>query len=370
MIAKLGKLARQNYWIILAILALALRFLLKNQAAIVESYYSRGLFVLIRKIFDAVSFLSPIPLMYLFIGLVLFYLVKKIILLFKGEQKWTTKILSFALNITNLIAALVFLFLLLWGYNYLRIPIEKQMGFVPKPLPIDELWEELQLMTPILIEARNKVDSVNELAFDKHYIPSDFEKNINQEVQSFLKKNDYPIPSSPNARFLKPKGVLLLNSTAGIYFPFVGESNIDAGLHPLTQPYILAHELAHAYGFGDEGTCNFIAYLACRQAKNAFVSYSGILGYWRTLASNFLAYQPKKYRTFRKTLPKGIIADLDAINKEHAQYPDIFPRFRNATYDAFLKAQGIAEGMKNYDRVVMLGKAWRLAQEKKLPDSE
>ena len=272
------------------------------------------------------------------------------------------KIRTFSQFLTNLLAALVFFFLILWGYNYQRIPIETQLDFVPKPLSLNELKEELDWLTPQLIAQRQAIPNQSEIALDASFYPSDLEGNINDAVRTFLIKNGYRYYYRPNARFLKPKGVLLCNSTAGIYFPWVGEANIDAGLHPLSQPYVLAHEFGHAYGWGDEGTCNFIAYLACRQVANPFIKYCGLLGYWRTVASNYKSYKPKEYAAFRAKLPKGIVADLDAINHTHRQYPDLFPKFRDATYDAFLKAQGIDEGMENYNRVLMLGRAWRLQQ--------
>ncbi|MCB0582976.1 MAG: DUF3810 family protein, partial [Phaeodactylibacter sp.] len=72
----------------------------------------------------------------------------------------------------------------------------------------------------------------------------------------------------------------------GLYFPFTGEGHIDAGLHPLQKPYVMAHELAHGYGFGDEGTCNFLGYLACIGSDDPVIAYIGHLNYWRTLAAD------------------------------------------------------------------------------------
>ena len=51
----------------------------------------------------------------------------------------------------------------------------------------------------------------------------------------------------------------------------------------------------------------------------------------------------------------------DPLNK----YPDILPAVRDAAYNTYLKAQGIDDGIKNYDRVIMLVHAWK----KSLKDS-
>ena len=120
----------------------------------------------------------------------------------------------------------------------------------------------------------------------------------------------------------------------------------------------MAHEFAHAYGFGDEGTCSFIAYLALKNDEDPFIRYSLLLDYWRTLARNYLQYDYEDYQTLRSTLPAGIVADLNAIAENRTKYPSLFPNARNKIYDSYLKAQGIKEGLQNYNRVIMLVEAY------------
>ena len=43
------------------------------------------------------------------------------------------------------------------------------------------------------------------------------------------------------------------------------------------------------------------------------------------------------------------------------RYPDLVPGLQYQMYDAYLKTQGIKEGMLNYNRVIMLVRAWREA---------
>jgi hypothetical protein len=121
----------------------------------------------------------------------------------------------------------------------------------------------------------------------------------------------------------------------------------------------MMHEMGHAYGFGDEGSCNFLAYLAGIRSEDPAIAYTAHLAFYRTVATNYLRYEPELYREFRAQLPTGIQSDLDAINKNLLEYPDIMPRIRYAAYDTYLKAQGIREGMQNYSRVIMLVKAWK-----------
>ena len=67
-----------------------------------------------------------------------------------------------------------------------------------------------------------------------------------------------------------------------------------------------------------------------------------------------MRYDNEDYQAFRETLPTGIVSDLNAIAENRRLYPSIFPNARNLIYDSYLKAQGIEEGLQNYNRVIML----------------
>ena len=154
--------------------------------------------------------------------------------------------------------------------------------------------------------------------------------------------------------------MLLRISTAGVYLPWVLEAHIDAGLHPLQHAFTLTHEATHAYGFTDEGVCNFWAYVATHDHSNLYIRYAGLLTYWRYLASSYRKVAPEAYRAYRREeVPTGISNDLMAIYRNGQQYPDILPAVRDRAYDTYLKSQGVKEGLQSYSRVVLLVQAWR-----------
>ena len=289
---------------------------------------------------------------FLFFGIL--YLLHIIVRPFKkSPDSILTRLKKFSFSLIAFLAILYSSFMWLWGFNYLRVPVETKMEFNPQPILVKDLKDKLTQRLPELEAARNAIPQVSDTAIDTSYIPAQFEDKIRSHVQSALKDYGYPASTDVQGRFL-PRGVLLRIKTAGIYFPFVGESNIDAGLHPLQYSETLAHEFSHAYGFGDEGTCSFIAYLALKDSNEPFIRYSVLLSYWRTLATNYLRYDNEDYQAFRKTLPVGLIADLNDIAENRSKYPSLFPNARNVIYDSYLKAQGIEEGLQNYNRVIML----------------
>lgn len=346
-------------WIVLGVSAILVRVLFSFSPELTERIYSRGIFVGIRCLLDYTLGWMPFPVVFVFIiGLVVF-IFYKIRNLMRTHQSILHSITRVGFSLVSFLFGLVFFFLVMWGYNYGRLPLEKTMGLNPQPLSMEELKTELDFNTQEVTAARRIIPNVSDESIKAEYLSDDLENEIREIVEALLEDLDYPTAGSVRGRMLQPKGILLRFSTAGVYFPWSGESNIDAGLHPIQKPFTLAHEFAHGYGFTDEGTCNFLAYLACIKSDNEFFQYSGYLSYWRYLASSYRRYDRAIYKTYFDSLPKGMIADLYAIDANSDKYPDILPELRNAAYDTYLKTQGIKEGMKNYSRIVILAKVWR-----------
>ena len=350
-------------WIGLGLGALALRYALAGHPEIIERYYSRMLFPVLRWLIDYLLAWLPLPLIYLFLIGLAYLVVRGVARWWRGafQHPWQ-KAVAGVLGIGAFLSGGIFLFLFLWGFNYGRLPIEEQLGLGLEPLSFSELKEEFAHETEVIKRLRKEIPGANRNPISEEMLPENLEKKLRAELESWLAQHGFSTVGRVRGRYVLPKGIFLRFSSSGLYFPFTGEGHIDAGLHALQKPYVMAHELAHGYGFGDEGTCNFLGYLACIQSEDPLIAYTGHLNYWRTLAADYLQYEPEKYREFRESLPLGIQSDLDAINEVLLRYPDILPRFRYYAYDAYLKSQGIHEGMKNYDRVTMLVRAWRMSQ--------
>lgn len=351
-------------WIGLGIIAILVRIVFSEHPEWTEQIYSRGIFPIIRYILDYTIGLMPFPVMYLFVvGMIVILILKIKNFIFKKE-KWPIKLVQGFLGVLAFVGGGIFLFLFMWGYNYNRVPLETQLQLNLHPLSVADLKSELDIVTADLIAYRAAIPQVTDNALTANYFPEDLEDQLRFALTDWLQKNNYPTPGNMQGRMLVPKGIFLHFSSSGLYFPFTGEGNVDAGLLHLQRPFVLAHELSHGYGFGDEGTCNFLGYMACMNADNPVIRYAGQLGYYRYLASDYLRYEPKKYQIFRAALPAGIPNDLNAINANLQEYPDLLPKLRYAAYDTYLKAQGIEEGMKNYNRIVMLAKAYRIKNKK------
>ena len=357
------RLKHKLVWIGLGALALLLRAGLADRPEIIEQYYSRAAFWSVRIVIDLLLGWLPFPLLYLAAPLLLWWWGRGIVRWYRrAYAHWGAKLLDAALGVLAFFGGLVFLFMFLWGFNYGRLPLEAQLGLELKPLSLDELKEELDYETQQIISLRQAIPGAGEGALGPEALPRKMERLLRDDLERFLTAHGYPTAGRMRAYYIWPQGIFLRFGSAGLYFPWTGQGQVDVGLHPLQKPYVMAHELAHGYGFGDEGTCNFLAFLSGAVSDDPLVAYTAHLGYWRTLAANYRYHEPEPYLGFRENLPRGIQADLDAINETMLRYPDFFPRFRYAAYDAYLRAQGIEEGMLNYDRVIMMARSWRLQQ--------
>ncbi len=352
---------RELFWIVLAVSTLILRWV--ASPFVIERFYSRGLFQLVRIFIDFVLSWSPIPLIYVFFTTLIWYLIR----VWRRRDKTRSLgrvVVRAGGRFFEAIGVLIVGFFWLWGFNYGRIPVESALELKTAPLTLKDIELEMRTTALEMALTRASIPGRDSIALERKDFPVRLEDHLRDRLERVLAGHAYPVGGRVRARLLHPKGIFLRFSSSGLYFPFTGEGHVDAGLAALQWPPTMAHELAHGYGFGDEGVCNFWAYLACLESEDPAVVYSGQLAYYRSLAAHFLAYKPEDYRLFRDSLPAGIVADLEAINANLLAYPDIMPRARDVAYNAYLKAQGIEEGMLNYNRVLMLVKAWKEKKEK------
>ena len=323
-----------------------------------ERWYSRGLYPVIRLVLGWAGALSPLPLIYLLLAVLLGSFLWKCRAWWRWQEARRRKVGSALFTMASWLAFAAASFMWLWGLNYGRVPIESQLGLSVRPLEATELKAELIRVTAELTAARSAIPGVTEAAIGSESLPPQIAGFLVELEEGLLDELGFSTLGQVRARRLFPKGILLRFSSSGVYLPWTGEGHVDAGLHPLEMPFAMAHELAHGYGFGDEGTCNFVAYLTCMRADEPVMRYIGTLEYWRYLASNYRPYEREWYREFYETLPEGVRNDLKAIYEYLERYPDIFPQVRYDVYDTYLKAQGISEGIKNYSRIIMLVHAW------------
>lgn len=357
-----------TFWpLLLALLAIILRLALP--ASWLEYGYGQGLFVALRVVWDAVIGWVPVPLFYLFWLGVIVWTISFVRQIWRGPRLSKGRVRrskgsgkAAAVRLVNALGILVAAFLLGWGFNYGRPEVADYAGFAYYEPTLAELRDRVRTEAAELSRLRAYHSQDTAALPATLFTTPDIGHAVRSTMVAALTELGYPAPGKPAIRQLYPKGVLLTWSTAGVYWPWAGQGNIDAGLHYLQKPAIAAHEMAHGYGFGDEGTCTFIAWLSgTKYPDDHIYAYAFRLSYWRRLAGKLRQSEPEAYWAWRAdSLDPGIRNDLQAIYDNRARYTPVAPVIRDVTYDAYLKAQGIHEGLLNYGKVMRMVEGYLL----------
>ncbi len=317
--------------------------------------YGTFIFPLIRSIYDYTLGMIPFAFIYILIPVLLllffFWKYKK-----AGSKSgtWMDQILS----TFNFLGWVIFLFYFLWGFNYYRPSWIEKHGLTAVYPDSVMLMQEMQLVSAKVNALRIKI-SKDTSALAYHPDWTMMENDIRIEQKRFLTSYGDKATGRVRIRQLFPKGILLSLSTAGIYIPLVCEGHIDPGLNPIQWPFTLAHEMAHGYGYTDEGECNFIGFVTCIKSENSHIQYSGWLGYWRYLYREVDHLSEERADNVYASMLPGVKADLKAIRKDINRYPDILPWFRDVIYDLYLKSHGMSDGLASYDGIISLVLTWK-----------
>lgn len=357
------KAKRESIWIKLGLSAIIIRILFGFQPQWCEAIYSRGIYPCIRFFFDNSLGLLPFPAIYIFDVILVIWLitistrfVKRVFI-----QKEGIRGKGYGKSIWAFFMGLIFWFLFLWGYNYARVPMSEQIGLeIPKSMGFEAIWEEAMYIKQTCIQTRQKIPNIDTNALTAAAYPNNLEEVMRVSLKEVLKEYGYDYTGHVRGRFVQPNGVLLRFNSSGVYFPFTGEGHVDNGLYPISKPFTIAHEMSHGYGFGSEAVCNFLGFLACIRSDNPAIQYSGYLMYWRYVYGSLMEFMTEEdYQKERATISRGMHNDMEATYANLENYPALIPFLQPAVYDAFLKAQGVEDGIESYDRMILLVSSWR-----------
>lgn len=316
----------------------------------IYNLYSTYVFPFIRVAYDYTLGLLPLGFVYVLVLLLLGYVVYS----WKKSNQKPKKTLPFKIfSILDILGWIVFLFYFLWGFNYYRPSLVETNRWTAVDPDTSMVYAELMAVSEKVNELRKKL-SRDTSCLSSHPDWSEIETEIRQVQEVFIHSLGTKAHGNVRIRQFFPKGLLLSFSTAGIYIPFVCEGHIDPGLNPIQWPFTAAHEMAHGYGYTDEGECNFIGLITCSKSKNPYIQYSGYLGYWRYLYRAVYNISEKKAENVFLNLESGVQADLRAIRRDINRYPDIFPWLRDVIYEFYLQSHGMTDGLASYDGIIAL----------------
>ena len=305
----------------------------------VERVYSRGLYPRLQPAVSSLSGLSPIALFD--VALVLLLSAGAVIALRRWRATGFLPALRRMAITSAVTAALVYLwFLICWGFNYRRVPLEQKLAYDTARITRDQAF---QLASRAVDQVNSMVDEARRSALDTSGLLGAL-----AAVQTALGGSPLATPPQPKRSLL----TVYFRRAAidGMTDPFFLEIIVNPDLLPSERPFVLAHEWAHIAGYADESEANFIAWLACLRASPA-ARYSGWLTAYQHVASGLPVADR---RALAAAVGPAVRADLEA---ERRRFDRSSPAVRTAArgaYDTYLRANRIEEGIANYNAVVRL----------------
>ena len=133
---------------------------IESNPSFIETYYSRGIYPYISSFLRILFGWMPISFgdLIIFFGLYLIYVIYKLV------STRFTNMVSKILGITSFISIIYFLFYFLWGLNYFREPLDKNLKFKTTPYNNQELLNLTKYLVSKLNESHlriTKSDSIS-----------------------------------------------------------------------------------------------------------------------------------------------------------------------------------------------------------------
>ena len=242
-------------------------------------------------------------------------------------------------------AAVYLVFLLLWGFNYRRVPMSERLLVTPGPPPADAV---LALGT----EAATQLNALHADAHRAGWVQPLDDEPLRQafvDVQRMLADAPAATPGRLKATLFGP--YFRWTGVDGMINPFGLEVLSNPDLLDFERPFIAAHEWAHLAGYADESEASFVGWLTCMHA-GVPARYSGWLFlYWQINAELDAGNRAR----LSQALGPGARQDLAAIVERLQRGQRPWLRMAGwRVYDQYLKANRVEEGVRSYGAVVTL----------------
>ena len=263
--------------------------------------------------------------------------------------------LLLSMKMTAAIALWIYIsFNILWGLNYDRIPLAKQMQLEEKVYS----KEELKTLVDLLITRLNHIDSVARLA-RKGLNGNDslFGKAV-QAYHSYGRVNPALFYPDPSVKFSFFGYLANYMGFSGYYNPFSGEAQVNTTVPRFVLPFTTCHEIGHQLGFAKEEEANFCGFLATKSSIDPAIRYSVYVDLYLYSASALYGLDSNTYNLYRDSLKPEVRQDLRDLKAFYQRYQNPLEPIIHRIYGRYLKANRQPQGIASYDEVVGLAIAY------------
>lgn len=283
-------------------------------------------------------------------------LIVKAILLSRGDRKIAVRYLCGLLSVCTLIYSL---FVLTFATAYRGSPIDEKLGLEKNTVNAEELRDTAQY----LLEESNRLSG--DVRFSKdgasrmEYSTEELNDKLNDAYSSISEKYTFVQKLRSNVKRVAFSEVMSYAHITGVYTYYTGEANINYKFPDYTLPFTMAHEMAHQRGIAREDEANFVAFLVCLEADDAYIRYSAYMNMYEYAVSALYSADAELYS-------EVVQLRCARVESEQRAYAEFFEKYRDSAVsevagsvnDTYLSSQGQSAGSGSYGLVVDLAVAY------------
>ncbi|MBL7711116.1 MAG: DUF3810 family protein [Chitinophagaceae bacterium] len=288
----------------------------------------------------------------LYLGLGLYLLYALIVFVRRWRQRTKAMRARGLLRGLLLFLASYLLLLMLWGLNYERPKLARQLSLDTGSVSQEELF----LFDSFLVHRLNTLHS--------SYTA------LPLKQLSTIAANTYAQQNTPMKVSVKP--TLLGSSLAyfgieGYFNPFTGEAQVDKGNPAFMQPFVVAHEMAHQTGIAAEDDANLLAYIRCMESGDPTFEYSACLNIWLYTHRHVRSYDSTRAGDLKRLLNPVTLKQLDTLRQRSIAYQTVLDDMSSFIFDLYLRMGRQTDGIGSYRNVAYSALCWE-KKKRTLPD--
>ena len=310
--------------------------------------YSDGTYALTSVIQRFISSFFPFALGDFLYLLLIAYIIRSFYLFYKkfriGALERSDRI-KIPLQVINFVLLLYLIFKVLWGLNYSRPSITKQLAIG------DEKYNHAELISlgKYFIVQLNALQGVPKTRFDI--------SALQKEAKASFKRIEQ---SSPFFQYTCPAVKPVLNSwiitkigIEGYYNPLSGEANLNMRLPDVALPFVTCHEIAHQLGIAREDEANLIGYLVAIHSEHPYFRYSAAYAMLKSILFEIRLKSPEAYEALFQTINPITLADFKKDREFWREHNNEMFGYLDVAFDRFLKLNSQAKGTDSYQDIVL-----------------
>jgi hypothetical protein len=338
-------------WILLVLLVLLIKFS-STYSGFIEHYYSNGIYPVISKILRFLFGWIPFSIGDLVYGFFILVILIKTWQLLKVlfKRKFNRYYLFSGLRQIVFFILLVYvLFYLLWGLNYSRKGIARQLDLKMTTYTLGELDTLINVLEQRLNYYASQLKPEQRDSFYK-------KRNLfHESYEAYKIANQQYSFLNYQPKSIKPSLYSYLGNIFGFegyYNPFSGEGQVNTTVPVFEQPFVACHEIGHQVGYAKENEANFAGFLACRLHPSSVFRYSVYFDMYNYSIHELFRNDSLKARKYIDSLHPQVKKDYEELRRFFKKYQNSVEPVITWIYGKYLQANNQPGGKKTYSEVI------------------